>query len=81
MKTIQPGNILQGPYWQEQVRVILVKTIGVKKLKIEAVGVETSRFYKPVLFPDDIEPINIIQEKPFTFRDQHRDKGEIRRGI
>jgi superfamily II DNA or RNA helicase len=67
MKTIQPGNILQGPYWQEQVRVISVKAIGTQKLKIESVGVDTSRFYNPVLSLTDIESINIIEEKRFTF--------------
>jgi len=44
MKEIEPGNVLEGPYWQEKVKVISVKRIGVKQLRIEVVGVDTSRY-------------------------------------
>jgi hypothetical protein len=64
---IEPGNILRGPFWQERVRVISVKTIGGEKLRIEAVGLESSKFYNPVLNGKDIESIEIIEEKPFGF--------------
>ena len=64
---IEPGNILQGPFWQERVRVISVKTIGGQKVRIEAVGLESSKFYNPVLNRKDIESLEIIEEKPFTF--------------
>lgn len=67
MKEIEPGNVLEGPYWQEKVKVISVKRIGVKQLRIEVVGVDTSRYYNPVLSLEDLSKIQITEEKPFSF--------------
>jgi hypothetical protein len=49
MIQIQQGNILRGSFWPEKVRVISAKTIGESQVKIEAVGLETHRFYNPIL--------------------------------
>jgi len=64
---IQQGNILKGPFWPEKVRVSSVKNIGKNQLRIEAVGLETQRFYNPVLSEEDIKAIEIQEEKPFLF--------------
>ncbi len=42
MIQIQAGDILKGPFWRENVRVISSKIIGENQLKIEAVGLETN---------------------------------------
>lgn len=67
MINILQGNILQGPFWQEKVRVISVKHIGDNQVKIEAVGLETQRFYNPILSDKDIKLINVSEEKPYQF--------------
>lgn len=69
MTQIRPDNILRGPFWQEKVRVISVKPISEDQIRIEAVGLETQppRFYNPILPLEDLEKIEIIQEKPFQF--------------
>jgi hypothetical protein len=64
---IQQGNILKGPFWPENVRVISVKTIGENQIRIEAVGLETQRFYNPILSLEDIKFIEVIEERPFQF--------------
>ncbi len=64
---IQQGNILKGSFWPENVRVISVKTIGENQIRIEAVGVETQRFYNPILSSEDIKSIAIIEEKALQF--------------
>ena len=64
---IQQGNILKSPFWPEEVRVIATKTIGVSQLKVEAVGLETQRFYNPILSETDIESVEINEEQPFLF--------------
>lgn len=64
---IQQGNILKSSFWPEKVRVISVKTIGENQVKIEAVGLQTQRFYNPILPTSDIETIEIIEDKPFQF--------------
>jgi len=64
---IQQGSILKGSFWPEKVRVISVKIIGKNQLRIEAVGLETRRFYNPVLSEEDIKAIEISEEKPFLF--------------
>ncbi|MGQ9778058.1 MAG: protein NO VEIN domain-containing protein [Thermodesulfobacteriota bacterium] len=67
MIQIQQGNILKSPFWPEKVRVVSVKTIGKGQIRIEAVGLETQRYYNPVLSEDDIRAIEILEEKPFLF--------------
>jgi len=64
---IQQGNILKGSFWPENVRVISVKTIGENQIRIEAVGVDTQRFYNPILSREDIKSISIIEEKALQF--------------
>ena len=67
MKEIQPGNILEGPYWPEKVKAISVKRIGDKQVRIEAVGIDTQRYYNPVLPLKNLDKIKITEEKSFTF--------------
>ena len=67
MTQIQQGNILKSSFWPEKVRVISAKTIGKNQTRIEAVGLETNRFYNTVLSEDDIRGIEILEEKPFLF--------------
>ena len=67
MNPIQPGDILKGPFWRENVRVISTKVIGENLLKVEAVGLETNTFYNPILSQEDIQNIEILEEKPYSF--------------
>jgi len=64
---IQQGSILKGPFWQEKVRVISAKPLAVNRVKIEAVGVETQRYYNAILSEEEIKSIEILEEKPFQF--------------
>jgi len=67
MTQIQPGNILEGAFWPEKVRVISARTISSTQIRIEAVGIETQHFYNPILSEEDIKAIEILEEKPFLF--------------
>jgi superfamily II DNA or RNA helicase len=64
---IKPDSILQSPFWPEKVRVISVKPIGDSQIKIEAVGVETQRFYNPILSLEDVKKIEVFEERVFQF--------------
>jgi superfamily II DNA or RNA helicase len=64
---IQPGNILKGSFFPEKVRVISVKPIGENQARIEAVGLDTQRFYNPVLPLQDLKNLEVLEEKPFQF--------------
>jgi superfamily II DNA or RNA helicase len=67
MSQIKTGNILKGPFWPEKVRILSVRNLNNNQIKIEAVGVETSTFYNPILSDESIKLITIIEEKPFKF--------------
>lgn len=67
MTQIRPDNILQGPFWQEKVRVLSVKNFGDNQVKIEAVGLDTKTFYNPILSEADFKNIEVIEEKTFKF--------------
>jgi len=62
---IYEGNILKSSFWPEKVRS--AKTFGKSQIRIEAVGLETQRFYNPILSEADIKSIEILEEKPFLF--------------
>nr|MBC8520887.1 helicase [Methanomicrobia archaeon] len=64
---IHEGNILKSSFWPERVRVVSAKIIGESQIKVEAVGLETNRFYNPILSEEDIKSIEILEEKPFLF--------------
>jgi len=64
---IQQDSILKGPFWPEEVRVISVAIIGETRIKIEAVGLKTNHFYNPIFSAEDIQAIEVLEEKPFTF--------------
>jgi len=67
MVDIQPGSILEGPFWDEKLRVISVKTLGEQRVKIEAVGLKTNRYYAPILSSEELEKITIAEEKIYSF--------------
>lgn len=67
MTQIQPGNILEGPFWPERVRVISAAEIGRNQIRIEAVGLESRRFYNPLFSEEDIKSIEILEEKPYLY--------------
>ncbi|MGQ9648063.1 MAG: helicase-related protein [Thermodesulfobacteriota bacterium] len=67
MTQIQQGNILKSPFWPEKVRVISAKIIGKSQIKIEGVGLETQRFYNPILSEENLKDIEILEERPFLF--------------
>lgn len=58
---IQTGQILTAPFWPECVRVISSQSIGSDKFKIEAVGVQTKRFYDPILSRGELEKVEISE--------------------
>lgn len=61
---IKLESILKSPFWPEKLRANSVKTISENQIKIEAVGLETERFYNPILSIEEINKIEIIEEKP-----------------
>jgi len=67
MIKIPPDSILKGPFWPERVRVISVRTIGENQTKIEAVGLETNKFYNPILTASDLEKIQITSQQAYSF--------------
>jgi len=50
---IRVGDVLEGDFWPEPVRALTVQSLGTS-LSIEAVGVESRRFYSGVLRPEDL---------------------------
>jgi len=64
---IKAGDILKGPFWEENVRVISTKVIGENQLKVEAVGLETKTYYNQILSQEEIQNIEISEEKPYSF--------------
>lgn len=67
MQVFKPGSIISGPFWPEKVRVVSVKPLGANRVRVEAVGVQTNTFYNPILSNDDLEKIQVLAGRVFTF--------------
>ncbi|NVM26402.1 MAG: DUF3883 domain-containing protein [Desulfobacterales bacterium] len=64
--SIQKDSILEGPFWPERVRTVGLRQMG-KKFVIEAVGLETTRFYSQILSENDLVKIHIAIESGKDF--------------
>jgi superfamily II DNA or RNA helicase len=65
----KPGDVLNGDFWPEPVRVLTVQDSG-PRIKIEAVGLRTQQFFPRILTPDDLGRVRVSTEtgRDFTGR-------------
>ena len=64
---ISPGKVITAPLFPEPVRVLAVKPIGASRLKIEAVGTASKRYYDPILGADELAAITVAREDALRF--------------
>ena len=60
-------SILKGPFWPEPVRVISSRLIDDNLIKLDAVGIDTQKFYSQVINDDDFSKISIEEENDLKF--------------
>jgi len=60
-------TILTGPFWPEKVRVITSRQISEDMVKLDAVGVETGKYYPQVISGNDLDKIKIEEETDLKF--------------
>jgi len=63
--TFKPGDILQGDFWPEPVRVLTVQALG-QRFKVEAVGLRSPQFFPQVLSADDATRLRLRYTIPPT---------------
>lgn len=59
---IDSGSIISGPMWPEVVKVISVKKINTQ-MRVEAVGINTQRYFSLILSGEDFKKIKIISSQ------------------
>jgi superfamily II DNA or RNA helicase len=66
---IKAGDILDGDFWPEPVRILTVQVSG-PRVKIEAVGLRTQQFFPRILSSDDLDRVRVSSEtgRDFTGR-------------
>jgi len=66
---LKPGDVLNGDFWPEPVRVLTVQVSG-PRVKIEAVGLRTQQFFPRILSSDDLSRLQVSVEtgRDFTGR-------------
>lgn len=67
MITIESGDIICGPIFPEPVKVIAVRPIGQTMIKIEGVGVDSKKYYDPILSADQAATITKSSEYSLEF--------------
>ena len=58
---VKPGDVLEGDFWPESVRVLTVQSAG-PRVRIEAVGLRTQQFFPRILSTEDLGKIRISAE-------------------
>jgi len=58
---LQRGALLEGDYWPEPVRILAVEHLGTR-VRIEAVGVNSSHFYQSILSAAELEHVRVVDE-------------------
>lgn len=64
---VKAGMLIRGPIFPETVRVIAVKPVGTSRVKIEAVGTSSKRYYDPIIGTDDLGRIEKLQKEGIEF--------------
>ncbi|RLG49610.1 MAG: helicase [Thermoproteota archaeon] len=62
---LKVGSVLEGPFWPERIRVVLISRIG-NNVRIEGVGLETEKFYSRIL---NGEQLKLIRRVDVSIRD------------
>jgi hypothetical protein len=55
-KILREGNIIEGPFWPERIKVISYRNVGVS-VEIYGVGLDSGRFYPCILTQSDLDKI------------------------
>jgi SNF2 family DNA or RNA helicase len=65
-KNLKEGNIIEGPFWPERIRVISYRKIGAS-IEVYGVGLNTGRFYSRILTSSDLDKIKWVEAKKRDF--------------
>ncbi len=57
----KPGDLLDGDFWPESVRVLTVQIAG-PRVKIEGVGLRTQQFFSRILSSEDLTKVRVSSE-------------------
>ena len=66
IEQLQPGIIICGDKFPEPVKVLSSKMIGTSRVKIEAVGINTNKYYDPVIPIQEL--IDLQEQKDLQFQ-------------
>jgi superfamily II DNA or RNA helicase len=65
-KILREGNIIEGPFWPERIKVISYRNVGVS-VEIYGVGLDSGRFYPCILTQSDLDKIRWVEIKVRDF--------------
>jgi superfamily II DNA or RNA helicase len=63
---LEPGSVIEGPFWPEPVRIISCKRTG-SHIIIQGVGQKTEKFYDKMLTEEDLAKIKMTGPKRIDF--------------
>lgn len=65
-KKLKQGNIVEGPFWPERVKVISCREVGTS-IEIYGLGLKTRRFYPRILTRNDLDKVKWVEVKERDF--------------
>jgi len=64
--SLKVGDVIEGPFWPERVKVVSFKRVG-NSMGVSGVGLQTNKYYSSILSKDDVSKIKIIEMKRRDF--------------
>jgi hypothetical protein len=62
-KNLKEGNIIEGPFWPERIKVISCRRVGAS-VEIYGVGLDSGHFYPRILTLTDLDKIKWVKRFP-----------------
>ncbi|MCS6772357.1 MAG: helicase-related protein [Kiritimatiellae bacterium] len=66
-KPIQPGDVLEAPFWPEPVRVVRATSLG-RRFNVECVGTQSQKYYSRILSDSDVAVLRHLDIRGRDFR-------------
>lgn len=65
-KKLEQGDVVEGPFWPERVKVISCREVGTS-IEIHGVGLNTGHFYPRILTKNDLDKIKLVEVRVRDF--------------
>ena len=67
LERLQEGTVIEGPFFDEKVRIIAVKDLGDGQIRIIGEGLSTHSVHKPIISVSELNKLRVIDQRSLSF--------------